>query len=103
MLWRLGMHSQGGLSEANFAQRIKEFAGSKWDALTDRQKTFAKKVWGVITYKWRWQIAMNVPYLAIFLLDRTIPAVHQFDMALITTITSRLPIPAFISSWIGLG
>ncbi len=97
------MQSQGGLSEVGFAQHIKRLADSKWDSLNDRQKTVARKVWGVITYKWRWQIAMNIPYLAIFLLDRTIPSVHQFDMALLATVTSKLPIPAFISSWMGLG
>ena len=97
------MQSQDGFSEVDLVQRIKQFAGVKWDSLTDIQKTYAKKVWGVISYKWRWQIAMNVPYLAIFLLDRTIPAVHQFDMSLVATVTSKLPLPAFISSWIGLG
>ncbi len=99
----LVMQSQGGLSGVGFGQVIKQFAFSKWDSLTDLQKTYAKKAWGVITYKWRWQIAMNIPYLAIFLLDKTIPSVHKFDMALISTITSKLPIPAFISSWMGLG
>ncbi len=97
------MQSQAGLSEVRFQDRLKKFAGSKWENLTDKQKTFIKKIWGIITYKWRWQIAMNVPYLAIFLLDKTIPAVHQFDIALLATVTSKLPIPAFISSWMGLG
>ncbi len=94
------MQSQSGM---RLNESIQQFAGSRWESLTDRQKTYAKKVWGVITYKWRWQIAMNIPYFAIFLLDRTIPAVHQFDMALLATITSKLPVPAFISSWIGMG
>ncbi len=97
------MQSQGGLSDVGFFDRIKEVSASKWDSLSDQQKTYAKKAWGVITYKWRWQIAMNVPYLLIFLLDKTVPAVHKFDMILISSITSKLPIPAFISSWMGLG
>ncbi len=97
------MQSQGGLSGIGLNERIKQFAGGKWESLTDRQQNFAKKIWSVITYKWKWQIAMNIPYLAIFMLDRTIPAVHQFDVALIAKITSKLPIPAFMSSWIGLG
>ncbi len=96
------MQSQSGLSEIDVQERIKQFAISNWGKLSDRQRTFAKKAWGVMTYKWRWQIAMNVPYLAIFLLDRTIPAVHKFDMALLASITSKLPIPAFMSSWLGL-
>ena len=96
------MQSQGDFSEVGLVERTKAFSDRKWENLTDRQKDFAKKAWGVITYKWRWQIAMNVPYLAVFVLDRTIPAVHQFDMALLATITSKLPIPAFISSLLGL-
>lgn len=98
----LAMQSQGGLSQDVFWERIKTFASSKWERLTDRQKSYAKKFWSVITYKWRWQIAMNIPYFAVFLLDRTIPAVHQFDMTLLAMVTSKLPIPAFLSSWIGV-
>ena len=95
------MQSQSGFSESPALQAIKQFTLSNWDRLTERQKNYAQKAWGVITYKWRWQIAMNIPYLAIFLLDRSIPAVHQFDMALLSTITAKLPIPTFVSSWIG--
>ncbi len=97
------MQSQGGLSEVQLKDRIKTFAQERWEQLSDRQKNYAKKIWGVLTYKWRWQIAMNVPYLAIFVLDRTIPAVHQFDMTLLAMITSKLPVPAFVSAWLGLG
>ncbi len=97
------MQSQGDLSEVRFPLRLKQLADSKWESLTNRQKTYLKKIWGILTYKWRWQIAMNVPYLAIFLLDRTVPAIHRFDMALMASVTSKLPIPSFISSWIGLG
>ncbi|WP_320667865.1 hypothetical protein [Prochlorococcus sp. MIT 1307] len=95
------MQSQVRSSEIELKDRLKQIASKKWENLSDRQKSFAKKTWGILTYKWRWQIAMNIPYLAIFLLDRTIPAVHKFDMALLAKITSNLPIPAFLSSWIG--
>ncbi len=97
------MQSQGDLSGFLSKERIKQTAETKWNSLSDRQKKYAKKAWGVITYKWRWQIAMNIPYLAIFLLDRTIPAVHEFDMALLSTITSKLPLPSFLVSLMGLG
>ncbi len=97
------MQSQGDLSGIGLFSHLKQVTESKWESLTDRQKTYIKKGWGVLTYKWRWQIAMNIPYLVIFLLDRTVPAVHQFDMGLLASITSKLPIPAFIASWMGLG
>ena len=96
------MQSQSRLAEDFPHEGIKHLAFSNWERLTDRQKTIVKKVSAVITYKWRWQVAMNVPYLAIFLLDRYFPVVHQFDMALLATITSKLPIPAFVSSGLGL-
>ncbi len=99
------MQSQGDVDVlgVGLRGRVKQFAQLKWGNLNDRQKTFLKKGWGVITYKWRWQIAMNIPYLAIFILDRTIPAVHQFDMAVLNAVVSRLPIPELISSRMGLG
>ncbi len=95
------MQSDTRLSKSSTLEGIKQFALSNWERLTERQKSYAKKVWGVLTYKWRWQIAMNIPYLLIFLLDRSIPAVHRFDMALLATITSKISIPNFISSWMG--
>ena len=97
------MHSQGGLSEFGVKERLTQFGFSQWERLTGRQKSYAKRAWSVLTYKWRWQIAMNVPYLAIFVLDRTIPAVHRFDMAILATVASRLPLPTFVSSLIGVG
>ncbi len=96
------MNSEGRLSQREVLGGLKQFAYAKWEGLTDRQKSFAKKGWGIITYKWRWQIAMNIPYLAIFVLDRTVPAVHNFDVALLSLVVSKLPIPAFMSSWFGL-
>ena len=95
------MQSQGGFSQVEFQGRIKQFSLLKWESLNDRQRSFARKIWSVITYKWKWQIAMNIPYLAIFILDRSVPAVHKFDMNLFAKVTSHLPIPAFISAWLG--
>ena len=95
------MQSQGDLPEVGLKDRLNQFAESKWENLTDPQRTYVKKAWGILTYKWRWQIAMNVPYLGIFLLDQTVPAVHQFDMVLLAKITSKLPIPTFMSSLMG--
>ena len=97
------MQSQGDLSKLSFQEQVKKSASNRWESLSDKQKAYAKRAWSVITYKWRWQIAMNIPYLLIFLLDRSIPAVHQFDIQLLSSITSKIPIPAFISSMLGLG
>ena len=96
------MQSQSGLASAQPFKRFQQYLLIKWKALPKKQQDHAKKAWRVITYKWRWQIAMNIPYLAIFALDRTVPAVHRFDINLLATVTSKLPLPEFLSIWIGL-
>ncbi len=96
------MQSKSFLTGISKLERLKEIASAKWEGLGDRQKIYLKKIWGVLTYKWRWQIAMNVPYLAIFALDRTIPSVHQFNVDLLSSVAARLPIPEFMASAIGL-
>ena len=96
------MQSKYSIKNDILISRAKDYGNFKWSSLTDNQRTILKKFWGILTYKWRWQIAMNIPYLAIFVLDRTIPSVHKFDMALIASVTSRLPIPDLISKALGL-
>ena len=47
------MNSEGRLSQGEALGGLKQFAYTKWEGLTDRQKSFAKKAWGILTYKWR--------------------------------------------------
>ena len=70
-----------------------------WLNLSDSKKNILKKIWMIITYKWQWQIILNAPFLVIWILDQTIPAVHSFDMNLI----SSLPIPMAIKTLLGFG
>ena len=95
------MQSESSLSRVGSLDRLKAISHEQWDKLTDRQKLYAKKAWGIITYKWRWQIAMNIPYVLIFALDKTVPAVHKFDLKIISYITSKLPVPEFMTSLFG--
>ena len=68
-----------------------------WSNLSENQQSILKKIWSILTYKWQWQIILNAPFLVIWVLDQTIPAVHSFDMQLI----SLLPIPMTIKSLLG--
>ncbi len=97
------MQSQNSISNQSTKENLINFFIDKWDQMGDRQKKYAKKAWNIITYKWRWQIAMNIPYMAIFALDRTVPQVHQFNISLLSSITTKFPLPAFITSLLGLG
>ena len=97
------MQSTTIISKKTIKDNLMQFFNQKWDNFGERQKKYAKKLWSIISYKWRWQIAMNIPYFMFFILDKTVPQIHEFDMALLATITSRLPIPTFVSGWFGLG
>ena len=44
------------------------------------------KIWKIITWRWSLQIAINAPFGILWLADKTNPAVHQFDIALLTAI-----------------
>mgnify|MGYP001469673746 CR=1 FL=1 len=68
-----------------------------WSNLSEKQQTILKKIWSILTYKWQWQLILNAPFLVIWILDKTIPAVHSFDMQLI----SSLPIPMVIKTYLG--
>ena len=70
-----------------------------WCNLSDNQKSILSKIWAILTYKWQWQIVLNAPFLLIWVLDQTIPAVHSFDVKLI----SSLPIPMIIKTYMGFG
>ena len=68
-----------------------------WLNLSESQRSILKKIWAVLTYKWQWQVILNAPFLVIWVLDQTIPAVHSFDVNLI----SSLPIPVTIKTLLG--
>ncbi len=92
------MQSQAGLKEAGLQDRIQQFFGHKWENLTEKQKNLARSFWRILTYKWQWQIAINSPVMIIWVLDKTIPSVHQFNLALLAS----LPLPNWLESLIGL-
>ena len=47
-------------------------------------KPFLLKIWKIVTWRWRLQLAINAPFGVLWLADKTNPAVHQFDMSLLT-------------------
>ena len=79
------------ISQAN--SNLQDFLSN----LSDRKQSILKRVWSILTYKWQLQIILNAPFLVIWFLDQTIPAVHAFDIQLI----SSLPIPMGIKTLLG--
>ncbi len=96
------MKSKGEITKISFLNKGNILAVKIWETLTINQQAILKKAWRVMTYKWRWQIALNIPYLMIFILDRNIQSVHKFDMAILAAITTKLHISSIINSFLGI-
>ena len=92
------MDSQTAADKNGIVTRVKTNLQDFWSNLSEKQQSILKKIWSILTYKWQWQIILNVPFLLVWVLDQTIPAVHSFDMHLI----SSLPIPMVIKTYFGL-
>ena len=91
------MDSQTIADKKGIINRVNTNLQAIWSNLSENQQSILKKIWSILTYKWQWQIILNAPFLMIWVLDQTIPAVHSFDMQLI----SSLPIPMIIKTYLG--
>ena len=61
-------------------------------------KPLLLKIWKIATWRWRLQLAINAPFGVLWLADKTNPAVHQFDMSLLTAMHAK-----WIAPMIGIG
>ena len=91
------MDSQAAADKNGIINRVNRNLQDFWGNLSENKQSILKKIWSILTYKWQWQIILNAPFLVIWVLDQTIPAVHSFDMHLI----SSLPIPMIIKTYMG--
>ena len=91
------MDSQAAADKNGIINRVNRNLQNFWGNLSDNKQSILKKIWSILTYKWQWQIIMNAHFLVVWVLDQTIPAVHSFDMQLI----SSLPIPMIIKTYLG--
>ena len=91
------MDSQTAADKKGIINRVNTNLQDFWSNLSENQQSIFKKIWSILTYKWQWQIVLNAPFLVIWVLDQTIPAVHSFNMQLI----SSLPIPTIIKTYLG--
>ena len=89
------MDSQSIGNKNGFFEKIKSNFENSLSNLSQTQQSILKKIWQILTYKWQWQIALNTPFLVIWILDKNIPSVHQFDMQILHS----LPIPEWAYSF----
>ena len=91
------MDSKSAAEKNGLIVQINSILQDFWSNLSEKQQSILKKILSILTYKWQWQIILNAPFLVIWVLDQTIPAVHAFDMQLI----SSLPLPMTIKTLFG--
>ena len=89
------MDSQSIVNKNGFSEKIKAKFENFWANLSESKQSIIKKIWQILTYKWQWQIALNSPFLIIWILDKNIPTVHEFDMQILQS----LPIPEWVYSF----
>tara|TARA_B100000700_G_scaffold304997_1_gene378284 strand:- start:2220 stop:2507 length:288 start_codon:yes stop_codon:yes gene_type:complete len=94
----MGMQAKSDEIKLGLLKSSRHHAIKRWNSLNEGQKTLLTKTWKIISYKWQWQIALNTPLMALWLLDKTIPSVHEFDMKIIAS----LHLPNLITSFMGL-
>ncbi len=90
------MQTQTSIKETKSSSQVQDFFISKWQNLDENNKSVLKKIWNVISYKWKWQIALNLPFLLIWVADKSIPSVHQFNLNLINS----SPLPEWIVNYL---
>ena len=91
------MNSNTAADKNGIINKVSSNLQDFWSNLSEKQQSILKKLWSILTYKWQWQIILNAPFLVFWILDQTIPAVHSFNMELI----SSLPIPMIIKTYLG--
>ena len=81
------------------SKNLLNLISKNWGELDDSLKTKLIKIWSVLTYKWQLQILFNLPFLLWWVLDKSLPKVHEFDR----TILNYLNLPEWALSFIGFG
>lgn len=46
----------------------------------------ARRVWKVLTWRWRLQLAINAPFAVLWVADRCNPTIHAFDLSVLTAL-----------------
>ena len=81
------------------SKNIFSLISKNWENLDDSIKNKLMKIWSVLTYKWQLQILFNLHFLLWWILDKSFPKVHEFDV----TILNYLNLPNWTLSLIGFG
>ena len=86
-------------SYSTSSKNLLKIIQNNWQNLEDSERSALTRLWNVLTYKWQFQILINLPFLIWWILDKSILKVHTFDQALL----NYLNLPEWALSLIGLG
>ena len=56
-------------------------------------KPLLHKILKIVTWRWKLQLAINAPFVVLWVADKTNPAVHTFDMSILASLHSEWMAP----------
>ena len=56
-------------------------------------KSIPFKIWKIVTWRWRLQLAVNAPFGVLWVADKTNPAVHAFDTSILAAMHAEWMAP----------
>ena len=56
-------------------------------------KRLLHKILKIVTWRWKLQLAINAPFVVLWVADKTNPAVHTFDMSMLAAIHAEWMAP----------
>ena len=56
-------------------------------------KPLLQKIWKIVTWRWKLQLVINAPFGVLWVVDKTNPAVHAFDMSMLAAIHAEWMAP----------
>ena len=69
------------VSNPQFRNQLRQNLLAFWEHPMLRMKNpILQRIWAIITWRWRMQIALNAPFALLWVADKTNPAVHAFNM-----------------------
>ena len=74
------------LADSQVHEQIPQTHGCFHVSMLLMKNPVLQRIWAIITWRWRMQIALNAPFALLWIADKTNPAVHAFNMSALSSL-----------------
>ena len=74
------------LADSQVHEQIRQTHGCFHVSMLLMKNPVLQRIWAIITWRWRMQIALNAPFALLWIADKTNPAVHAFNMSALSSL-----------------